>query len=81
VYALIKQKYCLFDLRTYIFILKRVGEVIQECELCTSGILKKETQENAKTCVPQHDLQQKSKGSMKKLTFLPIMEISEIRLS
>jgi hypothetical protein len=67
VYALIKQKYCLFDLRTYIFILKRVGEVIQECKLCTSGILKKETQENAKTCVPQHDLQQKSKGSMKKI--------------
>jgi hypothetical protein len=25
----------------YIFILKRVGEVIQECELCTSGIFKK----------------------------------------
>ena len=51
----------------YIFILKRVGEVVQECELCTSGILKKETQENAKTCIPQHDLQQKSKGSMKKI--------------
>jgi hypothetical protein len=44
--------------------LQESEKLFQECAHCTSGIFFSKTQENGKTCVPQHDLQQKGYGKV-----------------
>jgi hypothetical protein len=58
-----------------------VGEIISGMRTVYFRYILSKTQENGKTCVPQHDLQQNVKERCKKLTFLLMMEISDIRLS
>jgi hypothetical protein len=63
------------------FVLTRVGKIIQECALCTSGIFIQKLMKMEKHAYLNMVNNKNLKDICKKLTFLLITEISDIRLS